>query len=91
MSLEEQLEFGFLERVRMQCYSKKQKEEMKALYMQYEFDGDHGPRMKFIDFVERIYILGGFAERFHLKYHPIYFHDSPAFLYKGRGETPKTL
>jgi hypothetical protein len=74
-----QLEFPFLDKLRMQLYAQAQYKDMKSLFILYERDGDFGKEMNFGDFFQNIYIAGGFAKRFHEKHHHTYFYDSPFY------------
>jgi len=93
MSLEQQLEFPFLNTIRMRLYAEKQYREMRTLYdISYRFDGDFGKEMKFGDFLTHIWIKGDFAKRFHDKHYETYFYDDPQYLlYKSIVPTPKDI
>lgn len=76
MSLETQLEFPFLNEIRMKLYAEKQKQYMYSLYnLSYKYDGDYGSIMKFGDFVQDIWIRGGMAKTFHDTHYSKYFYD----------------
>lgn len=82
----EQLEFSFLDKIRMQLYAKKQGEEMAQLYKIFVLDGTHAKDMRYGDFLQHIWIKGKYAERFHKNNHYKYFYDTP--IYKGKTITP---
>lgn len=83
----EQLEFPFLQEMRLRLYAKHQVEDMKTLWnVAYRYDGDYGKEMRFGDFIARVWIPGKYAERFHNNWHRQYYYDSPDYakIYAGK-------
>lgn len=78
--VETQLEFPFLNDVRLKSYIQAQRAEMLALYnVNYRRDGDYGkePFMRFGDFIAEVWIKEGHAQEFREKNHKKYFYDVP--------------
>lgn len=79
---EEQLEFPFLNKMRMKMYAKAQRDEMDSLWtVNYRYDGDNGKEMRFGDFIADIWIKGGLAKNFHNNNYHKYFYDAPGYQY----------
>lgn len=74
---EEQLEFPFLNKIRMELYAKQQVVEMKSLYVIYSVDSEVGKGMKFGDFLADVWIKMGYARRFEEHNRHRYFYDAP--------------
>lgn len=75
--VETQLEFPFLDEIRMQLYAEKQYKHMKDLYnLSYRFDGDNGQEMTFTDFVQGVWVKGGLAAQYRITHGPKYFYDA---------------